>query len=40
MAACLRRLQVDLRDKSVKLSFCPFCSYVGGGMIFLISTTS
>ena len=29
-AACLRRLQVDLRDKLVKLSFCPFCTYVGG----------
>ena len=29
--ACLRCLQVDLRGKSVKLSFCPFCTYVGGG---------
>ena len=29
-AACLRLLQVDLRDKSVKLLFCPFCAYVGG----------
>ena len=29
--ACLRRLQVNLRDKSVKLSFCPFCMYAGGG---------
>ena len=28
--ACLRQLQVDLRDKLVKLSFCPFCAYVGG----------
>ena len=28
--ACLRWLQVNLRDKSVKLSFCPFCAYVGG----------
>ena len=28
--ACLQRLQVDLRDKSVKLSFCPFCTYAGG----------
>ena len=28
--ACLRQLQVDLWDKSVKLSFCPFCTYVGG----------
>ena len=27
---CLRRLQVNLRDKSVKLSFCPFCTYAGG----------
>ena len=30
-AMCLRCLQVDLQDKSVKLSFCPFCTYVGGG---------
>ena len=30
MAACLRHLQVDLQDKSVKLPFCPFCTYVGG----------
>ena len=29
-AACLRCLQVDLQDKSVKLSFCPFCAYAGG----------
>ena len=29
-AACLRPLQVDLWDKSVKLSFCPFCTYAGG----------
>ena len=29
--ACLRCLQVDLQDKLVKLSFCPFCTYVGGG---------
>ena len=28
-AAYLRCLQVDLRDKSVKMSFCPFCTYVG-----------
>ena len=28
--ACLRHLQVDLRDKSVKLLFCPFCAYAGG----------
>ena len=26
----MRRLQVDLWDKSVKLSFCPFCAYVEG----------
>ena len=26
----LQWLQVDLWDKSVKLSFCPFCVYVGG----------
>ena len=30
-AACLWWLQVDLWDKSVKLSFCPFCAYAGGG---------
>ena len=30
-AMCLWQLQVDLQDKSVKLSFCPFCIYVGGG---------
>ena len=29
-AACLWCLQVDLRGKSVKLSFCPFCAYAGG----------
>ena len=29
-AACLRQLQVNLRDKLVKLSFCPFCAYAGG----------
>ena len=29
MAACLRCLQVDLQDKSVKLSFFPFCTYAG-----------
>ena len=27
---CLWWLQVDLQDKSVKLSFCPFCAYAGG----------
>ena len=29
--ASLQHLQVDIRDKSVKLSFCPFCAYMGGG---------
>ena len=29
MAACLRHLQVDLWDKSVKMSFCSFCTYAG-----------
>ena len=29
-ALCLWWLQVNLQDKSVKLSFCPFCAYVGG----------
>ena len=29
-AACLQHLQVNLRGKSVKLSFCPFCAYTGG----------
>ena len=28
--ACLWWLQINLWDKSVKLSFCPFCAYVGG----------
>ena len=28
--ACLQRLQVDLQDKSGKLSFFPFCTYAGG----------
>ena len=27
---CLWRLQVNLQDKSVKLSFYPFCTYAGG----------
>ena len=27
---CLWQLQVHLQDKSVKLSFCPFCAYAGG----------
>ena len=26
---CLRCLQVDLHDKSIKISFCPFCTYAG-----------
>ena len=30
-ATCLQCLQVDLQGKSVKLSFCPFCTYAGGG---------
>ena len=30
-AACLRCLQVNLQDKSVKLLFCPFCAYAGEG---------
>ena len=30
-AVCLWQLQVNLWDKLVKLSFCPFCIYVGGG---------
>ena len=29
MATCLRCFQVDLRDKSVKLLFCLFCTYAG-----------
>ena len=28
-AACLTHLKVDLQDKSVKMSFCPFCMYTG-----------
>ena len=28
-ATCLRCLQVDLCDKSIKMSFCPFCTYAG-----------
>ena len=28
--ACLQHLQVDLRDKSLKLLFCPFCTCTGG----------
>ena len=28
--ACLWCLQVDLQDKLVKLSFCPFCTYARG----------
>ena len=30
-AMCLQCLQVNLRDKLVKLSFFPFCTYAGGG---------
>ena len=30
-ATCLWCLQVDLLDKSIKLSFCPFCTYTGAG---------
>ena len=29
-AACLQRLQVDVRGKSVKILFRPFCAYAGG----------
>ena len=29
MATCLRRLQVDPHDKSIKMFFCPFCTYTG-----------
>ena len=29
-AACLRCFQVNFQGKSVKLSFCPFCTYMGG----------
>ena len=35
---CLWQLQVDLRDKSVKLSFCPFCAYVGGEQPLLLES--
>ena len=28
---CLQCFQVNLQGKLVKLSFCPFCTYVGGG---------
>ena len=28
-ATSLRHLQVDLHDKSIKMSFCPFCPYRG-----------
>ena len=34
---CLWWLQVDLRDKSVKLSLCPFCTYVGGNDLFYLN---
>ena len=29
MATCLRCLQVDPHDKSIKMFFCPFCTYTG-----------
>ena len=29
IAACLRHLQVDFQDISVKMSFCPFCAHAG-----------
>ena len=29
MATCLRCLKVDLHDKTIKMSFCPFCAYAG-----------
>ena len=34
---CLQWLQVDLWDKSVKLSFCPFCAYTGGNDLFYLN---
>ena len=36
---CLWQMQVDLWDKSVKLSFCPFCAYVerGGNDLFYLN---
>ena len=34
-ATCLRHLQVDLWDKSVKLLFCSFCDMQGGERSFL-----
>ena len=37
MAACLRHLQVDLCDKSVKMSFCPFCAYAGMNDLFYLN---
>ena len=36
-AMCLRWLQVNLWDKSVKLSFCPFCTYAGGNDLFYLN---
>ena len=37
-AVCLWQLQVDLRDKSVKLSFCPFCAYSWGNDLTRLAT--
>ena len=37
-ATCLQWLPVDLWDKSVKLSFCPFCTYVGGEQPLLLES--
>ena len=36
-AMCLWQLQVNLRDKSVKLSFSPFCIYAGGNDLSYLS---
>ena len=35
--ACLWRLQVNLWGKSVKLLFCPFCTYAGGNDLSYLS---
>ena len=37
MATCLRHLQVDLCDKSIKMSFCPFCMYMGANDLFYLN---
>ena len=34
---CLWCLQVDLRGKSVKLLFCPFCTYAGGNDLLYLN---